>query len=271
MPTIECNGTTIWYELEGEGTPALVVHGGLGFDHACYREALRPLAGHCQLIWYDQRGNGRSGRPPLETVTMEQLADDAAALVRELGFERVHVIGHSYGGFVAQELALRHPDAVRSLVLLGTGPGQLGSDEEPGVDQGDPPPPEFVAAMSTVPETDEEMRAAFPTILRFWVHRCPVDDALATFAETIFDRDVMIRGFVVLAGWSSVDRLGRIDAPTLVVTGAHDVVTSPPQARRIAARVPNARLETFPDSGHFLFLDEPERFEQVVGGWLDDH
>jgi pimeloyl-ACP methyl ester carboxylesterase len=160
---------------------------------------------------------------------------------------------------------------VRSLVLLGTGPGQLGAGELPGVDQGDPPPPEFVAVMSTVPANDDEMRAVFPRVVPFWVHRCPLDDAMAAFDDTIFDRDVMIRGFEVLAGWSSVDRLGQIDAPTLLVTGAHDVMTSPPQARRIASRVPYARLELFEDSGHFMFLDEPERFVQLVGGWLDDH
>jgi proline iminopeptidase len=271
MPAIECNGTTLWYELEGDGPPALVVHGGLGLDHACYRDALRPLARHAQLIWYDQRGNGRSGRPDLATVTMEQLADDAAALARELRFDRVHVIGHSYGGFVAQELALRHPDVVRSLVLLATGPGQVGATEPPDADQGEPPPDEFIAVVSNVPQTDEEMLAAFPMIVGFWVHRCPVDDAMATFANTIFDSAVMVRGFEVLAEWSAFDRLAQVDAPTLVVVGAHDIVTSPAQSRRIASRVPSARFELFEDSGHFLFLDEPERFTELVGDWLDGH
>jgi proline iminopeptidase len=269
MPTMECNGTTIWYELEGNGPPALVVHGGLGLDHACYRDALRPLARHAQLVWYDQRGNGRSGRPDLATVTMEQLADDAAALVGELGFDRVHVIGHSYGGFVAQELALRHPGVVRSLVLLGTGPGQIGTTEPADADQGEPPPAEFIAVLSNVPQSDEEMQAAFPLIAGFWVHRCAVDDAIATFANTIFDSAVMARGFEVLAGWSAFDRLPQIDAPTLVVAGAHDIVTSPAQSRRITSQVRGARFELFEDSGHFLFLDEPERFTKIVGDWLD--
>ena len=81
----------------------------MGLDHTYLRPALDPLADRLQLVYYDHRGNGRSGRPRMDTLTMEQLADDANALARRLGFDRLLVFGASYGGFVAQELAVRHP------------------------------------------------------------------------------------------------------------------------------------------------------------------
>ena len=138
VPTTDINETTIWYESVGAGPPCLVLHGGLGVDHTLYRATLTPLEHRLHLIYLDHRGNGRSGRPPLDTITIEQLADDAAALTRHLGHERVVVMGHSFGGFVAQELALRHPQAVSALVLVDTTPGQLGVTENPDDDQGPP-------------------------------------------------------------------------------------------------------------------------------------
>jgi len=186
-----------------------------------YQATLTPLEQRLRLVYVDHRGNGRSGRPPLETITIEQLADDAAALARHLGDDRVVVIGHSFGGFVAQELALRHPLLTTALILVDTTPGQLG-------------------ATRTV------------TIL----------DA------TVFDAAAMARGFEILAGWSSVDRLASIVAPTLVLAGRHDVFTSWPQARRIASRLPGAELVIFEDSGHMPWLDEPDRFVEVVDEWL---
>src|SRR6266511_3248237 len=147
MPTVAVNGTTLWYEVLGEGPTCLVMHGGLGIDHQLSRPVTERLAGRLRLVFYDHRGNGRSGRPPLETLTIEQLADDADALARRLGAGPVLVFGWSYGGFVAQELAVRHPGRVAGLVLTGTTPGQLGTTEDPDDDQGPPPPPELAGLM----------------------------------------------------------------------------------------------------------------------------
>jgi proline iminopeptidase len=110
------------------------------------------LAERLTLLYLDHRGNGRSGRPPLDTITMEQLADDAATLAGHLDLDHVMVIGHSYGGFVAQELALRHPELVSALMLVDTTPGQRGVTEDPDADQGPPPPPELAEAMSVLPD-----------------------------------------------------------------------------------------------------------------------
>ena len=95
----------------GEGLPCLLMHGGLGFDHTCLHPWLDPLGDVMRLVYYDHRGNGRSGRPPSETIIFEQLCSDADALREHLGFEEVCVLGYSFGGFVALEYALRYPRA----------------------------------------------------------------------------------------------------------------------------------------------------------------
>jgi proline iminopeptidase len=268
VATAELNGTTLWYDVVGTGPLGLVLHGGLGLDHTLYQATLTPLEQRLRLAYVDHRGNGRSGRPPLETITIEQLADDAALLVRHLGDERVVVIGHSYGGFVAQELALRHPELTTALILVDTTPGQLGATEDRDDEQGPPPPPAVAALMTTLPSTNEEMVEGVRQLMPHYLHRRDPSELDSILDATVFDAAAMARGFEVLAGWSSVDRLSSIVAPTLVLAGRHDVFTSWPQARRIASRLPGAELVIFEDSGHMPWLDEPDRFFEVVDGWL---
>src|SRR5215470_3983393 len=120
MATAHVNGTDLFHVEVGAGLPCLVMHGGLGVDHTQFRDALDPLGDVLRLVYYDHRGNGRSGRPPIETITLKQLADDADALRAHLGFERVAVLGHSYGGCIALRYVLDYPQRVSRLVLVGT-------------------------------------------------------------------------------------------------------------------------------------------------------
>jgi proline iminopeptidase len=200
---------------------------------------------------------------------MPRLADDADALAERLGLGPVVVIGHSYGGFVAQELALRHPDRVAALVLIDTTPGQPGASDGPDEDQGPPPPPEFVAAVSTPPASDADLAAGFRALFGIYLHHRDPEEVGGIFARTVFDAAAMTRSMQVLAGWSSADRLATVTAPTLVLVGGHDRITSPAHARRIARRIPGAELVEFRRSGHYPWLEEPDRFAAVVGGWLD--
>ncbi|MEV4316285.1 alpha/beta hydrolase [Actinocrispum sp. NPDC049592] len=268
MTDVTVNGTTLYYTETGQGPTTLVMHGGLGVDHTTYR-GLDMFADRLRLVYYDHRHNGRSGRPPLDTLTMEQLADDAAALATHVAHEPVIVIGHSYGGFIAQEFALRHPGLVRALILVDTTAGQLGSGEDPNAYQGPPPPDEWVAIVSDPPADDAEMAKVFPDLLPFYL-RPGADPAAAreAMADTIYSAEAAGRSMQVLAQWSSFDRLARITVPTLVLVGAHDVITSPPQALRIADHVPNSTLVEFASSGHFPWIEEPERFNEVVRSFL---
>ena len=271
MSTAQIDGVPIHYEVDGDvgGPPVLVLHGGLGLDHVLYRRSLAPLAEHVRLITFDMRGNGRSIPADLSTVTMERLADDVVSLADHLGLDRFAVLGHSYGGFVAQELALRHPDRLRAMVLVDTTPGQLGAGEVEGEHgQGPQPPAEVAATMSNAPTTDADFAAAMAQLLPAYFHRPERVDLHGLDEGTVFRIAAMVRGFEVLARWSVVDRLAAVRAPTLVIAGRHDVFTSWPQAHRIAAPIPGARVEIFEESGHFPWLEEPERFFPLVARFL---
>lgn len=268
MPRADIDGVGIHYEVDGTGFPLLVLHGGLGVDHVPYRRTLAPLAGSFTLVLPDHRGNGRSVPADLAGVTIERLADDAAELMGHLGHERFVVLGHSYGGFVAQELALRHPDRVAALVLVDTTPGQLGSAESSDAqEQGPPMPPEAAARMATMPASDADLEAAMAGLLPYYFHHRDLAEVASLFDGTIHRADVMARGFEVLAAWSSVDRLHEIDVPALVVAGRHDVFTSFPQAYRIAGRLPDAEVAIFEHSGHFPWIEEPDAFFATLREW----
>lgn len=208
------------------------MHGGLGLDHTMYR-TLDPLSQHVRLGYYDHRCNGRSGRPALESLTMEQLADDAASLAASHSSQKVVVFGHSYGGFVAQEFALRHPDRLSALIFCDTTPGQLGARELEDESAGPLPPPEFIKVISNPPDTDQELGAAMRGLLPAYLHRRDLTDAEAAMADTVFSVTAVNRGFEVPSQWSSVDRLGLVDVPTLALVGSNDVFTSPSQSYRL--------------------------------------
>jgi proline iminopeptidase len=271
VAVVALDGIPIHHEVDGAGPPVLVLHGGLGMDHVLYRRTLSPLvdAGF-RLVHFDQRANGRSVPADAATITMERLADDAVALADHLGLDRFAVLGHSYGSFVAQELALRHPTRIDHLLLVGATPGQLGTGEvedEHGV--GPQAPPELIEMMSgPPPTTDEEMGDAMTAMLPAYFHRPEHLDLAAAAEGTVFRAAAMVRGFEVLAGWSSVDRLRQVSAPTLLVTGRHDLFTAWPQAHRIGSRIPGAEVVIFEESGHFPWIEEPDRFFPLVADWL---
>lgn len=130
---VSVNDTELYLDVEGgelavdgerlrRRPTLLALHGGPGFDQGYLRPGLRPLANDAQLVFVDLRGQGRSARPPVESCTLEQMADDVAALCHRLGIEHPIVFGHSAGGFVALHLALRHVELPCGLILCDSAP-----------------------------------------------------------------------------------------------------------------------------------------------------
>lgn len=273
MDTVEIDGVPIRYVVEGGGDapPLVVLHGGLGLDHTLYQRTLTPLAAGRRVVHFDQRGNGLSVPADPATITMERLADDVVALGDHLALDRFVVLGHSYGAFVAQELALRHPERLARLILVSATPGQLGTGEAEDEHGVGPPIPPLVIEMTSGPPPggDAEMAAGMAELLPAYFHRPGRLDLPALGEGTVFRVAAMARGFEVLASWSSVDRLSTITVPTLVLAGRHDVFTAWPQAHRIGSRIPGAEVVVFEESGHFPWLEEPDRFFALVQEWLD--
>ena len=120
MTTMKIRDTSLFVDVVGRGNPLVLMHGGPGLDHFSLLP-FRRCADRFTLIFYDHRCNGRSVGAPVSSMTWENLTADAEALRQRLGFERWAVLGHSFGGHVALEYALRYPDSLSHLVLLDTG------------------------------------------------------------------------------------------------------------------------------------------------------
>ncbi|MFO1207757.1 MAG: alpha/beta hydrolase [Amaricoccus sp.] len=281
------NGTSIYFDVDGpelepsdgglRRRPTIVaLHGGPGFDQGYLRPGLGPLRGLAQVVYVDLRGQGRSAAAAIESCTLEQMADDVAALCAATGIERPVVFGHSAGGFVAMQLALRHPELVAGLILCSTSPAMARIDDgrppPPGVAERAGPEAAAVAARLFGGDMSPETGEAFGRlVLPFYAGPSHTDVPGSLMRLSGFSPEVARHFFGNLAsGYDLRPRLGEIAAPALVIISRHDWVTPPASGRAIAAGIPGARLVELAESGHFGFSEEPERFLEAVSGFLAD-
>lgn len=269
MPVAHLNDTELFYVEVGEGRPCLVMHGGLGFDHTYMHPWLDPLGDVMRLVYYDHRGNGRSGRPPFETLTFEQLCADADALREYLGFEKSSVMGHSIGGIIALEYALRYPERLERLILLDTAPSlDYWEDEVEDNARRKGATAEQLEALSADQDDNEEFVRAWKLIEPLYFHNYDPDLAERALANTVFSVEANNAQASFLEGWDVTPRLGEIDAPTLVIVGRDDIICPPSQARRLHEGIPNSELVVFERCGHMPHLEEPQAFFGAVSEWF---
>jgi proline iminopeptidase len=277
MAEVDAGGVRLFWTEEGSGPPFIVLHGGLGFDHTYLKHSFHVLADVMRLVYVDQRGNGRSERVPLETITIAQLAADVDAFADAIGLERFGLIGHSYGGFVALEYATTYPGRVTHLICNDTSPGAFQPSEAELAARPDPSwiTPEVENAMRFLtrpfPTDPEVMRAAFPEVAPVYM-RGSTAPLLASTAGMIFEPSVSAHSMAVaLPGWSVADKLDRITAATLVACGRYDLLTTPECSVRLASAIRDAELVWFENSAHFPELEEPDAFFGAIRDWLRRH
>ena len=281
---ITVNHTELYFDVEGpelaiagdelRRRPTLVVlHGGPGFDQGYLRPGLRALAADAQLVFVDLRGQGRSAMAPLESCTLEQMADDIAALCPALGIERPLVFGHSAGGFVALQLALRHPDLASGLILCHTAP-TLASvpepDSPPGPAQrGGPASGDAATRLFAGDFAPEVLQAFQRLVLPLYAAPGHQDLPARLITLTALNADIAANFFQRLApNYDVRPHLATITAPTLVIVGRHDWVCQPAAGRALADSIPDARLVELSDAGHFGFSETPEPFLHAVREFL---
>lgn len=281
---IPVEGTELYVDVDGpqievrgqdviERPTLVALHGGPGFDHVQLKPALGPLRAHAQIVYVDLRGQGRSGRPPIETCTLEQTADDVAGLCGRLGIERPVVLGHSAGGFVALHLAVRHPEVAGGLVLCSTAPTlEPISDGEPApslADRAGPEATEVAARLFGGDMSPDTMEAFARLVAPFYAGPAHMEVPLQLLPLSSFNAEVAQHFFRNLASQYDLRaRLGEIDVPTLVVGGGYDWVCPPAASRFLARSIPHAELLLLEEAGHFSFVEDPDRFREAVVAFL---
>lgn len=271
---IHLPNTTLHGQIEGAGPPLLVMHGGLGLDHTYFRPWLDPLAEDLRLIYYDHRGNGRSDRPDsLEGIDHGTWADDADALRHHLGEEQILLLGHSYGAFLALEYAVRHPDRLRGLILVSATPAVDYVPEALARAEARATPGQMEALMNMLsgPVQDDE------TFRESWLRVLPVyfQDYDERYGREL-DRDARYSAAAYYHAFGHCvpeydvrPHLSGIAVPTLVLSGRHDWLAPPDLgAQRLLDAIPGARGVVFERSGHFPFVEEPERVITTIREWL---
>jgi proline iminopeptidase len=269
------NGVRLFHELIGPSdAPALVaLHGGPGVgDSRDQARDLAPLGDEYTVLTYDARGSGRSADGP--PYTHAQWVDDLDSLTRALGIERFALLGHSYGGILAQEYALAHQDRLTRLLLVDTTPSSI--ENAPTIERA------LAAGLPGIEEawlyklfegrleSNAEFRDMWELLLPlYYVGEMPAGLAKQLADDTYFH--YATHNVAFSAGDPRFDlrpRLGEITVPVLAVCGANDWITPLALSEEIVAAVADGRVEVFSASGHMPMLEEPERFVSVVRAFL---
>jgi 3-oxoadipate enol-lactonase len=263
LQTVSSNGLNFAVERSGDGEPLLFL-GGTGWDLRDRPNPLDgPLAKQFEVILFDQRGMGQSDKP-LTDYSMADYAEDAAGILDALGIASAHVVGFSFGGMVAQELSIRHPDKVRRLVLAGTTSGGAGGSSYPiqefldldaetrarrGLEVMDT---RFTPAW----QAENPKEAARMIRERMILAARRADDAALEAGKR---RQLMAR-----AQHDCFDRLARIQSPTLVIAGEHDGQAPVALARNLANGIRNARFVVVPGAHHTLLGGAPHAYQAML-------
>ncbi len=263
MPWADVGGLRLYYEQHGSGPRAVFISGTGGDLRQSPERHHDHLTQHLEVLMYDQRGLGRSDKPDVP-YTMADYADDCVALMDHVGWPRANVIGISFGGMVAQHVALRHPERVERLVLACTSSGGAGGDSFDLLAVDDLPAAERGAVVLPVMDTRNDLTRHPPTL-------APAFDtfiaAMLGAAALNADDPGAARGarlqLEARAGHDVWDQLDRIAAPTLVMGGRFDALAPLANSERLASRIPGATLQVF-DGGHIFVLQDPTAWPAVT-------
>ena len=259
MPYAVNRGTKLYWEEHGSGPPVLLIM-GLSFTHEMWFRVLPAFASRYRVILFDNRGVGNSDVPP-GLYSISKMARDALTVLHAAGISAAHVIGASMGGMIAQELALRHPERVRSLVLGSTSHGGLLA-HWPHL-QYRPRGIRWSQASRL-----ERENALIPLLYAATTPRERIEDDFQIRCQCKWSQRGFLSQFAGILTWTSYWRLPRLKVPTLVIHGAEDHLVPPENGKVVASRIPGAEFLLIPHAGHILITDQPEVAMEAILAFL---
>jgi pimeloyl-ACP methyl ester carboxylesterase len=251
---------SLWIEQSSSGQPGqaapVLMISGLGYSSWCWADLRQALSPDYRVVTFDNRGTGRSDKPP-GPYSIPMMADDAARVLDQCEISEAHVIGHSMGGYIAQTLALRHPQRVRSLVLIGTSPGG---------GQTLPVPQETQLAWENAAKLTpaEYARSTMPrSFAPGWTEKNPArfEELLGRRLEFPTPPQCWLEQFKACVEYVEQGvPVEEIRVPALVVHGREDRVVPHENGAVLARRLPGARFASLEGVGHLPYLEQPEHF-----------
>ena len=287
---VDANGVMIYYEELGSGKPLMIVHGGPGATHDYFLPYLLPLARNNRIIFIDERGSGKSEKLEDSTkYTVENMVEDVEAVREGLGLGKMSLLGHSYGGVLAQAYALKYQKNLTHLILCSTFPSTSQMNEVFNKIK-EKMSPELRDRINKMEKeglfghglpyernryTNDYMIAAwgegyFPYI--YQKHPDPdYDPTSGGLAWTLYREMWGSNGEYVIDGnlksVEYVDKLHTITVPTLINCGDHDEC-DPSLSKEMHEKIPNSKLVIFPQSGHMTFVDQSDMFIKAIEDFL---
>jgi proline iminopeptidase len=275
MTMLSVGDATLFVDRVGDGYPLLLMHGGPGVDHNTM-QPFRALKDRFSLVLYDHRCNGRSQGADVQSMTWENLTRDADTIRQSYGIERWAVLGHSFGGMVALEYALRYPEALSHLILLDTGGDTRWVQENA---------PKILSRRGFSKEkvrtaerffngaiTPEEFMPSIRKLSTAYYYRLTLPQLIHQIAIGLRMKvrpEALIYGYSqLLKGWSVMEQLGAIDVPALVMAGRDDFQFPPEHQVELAAGLPNARLKIIERAGHNAHTERPDEIIWAVTNFL---
>jgi 3-oxoadipate enol-lactonase len=262
MPYLSLPSLNLYYEEIGSGPETLVFSHGLLWSHRMFEAQVAELSKTYRVISYDHRGQGKSEvKGPYD---MDTVAEDAAALIRNLVAGPVHFIGLSMGGFVGMRLAARHPELIKSLVLLETS-----ANAEPLENL-----PQYKLLNGIVrwigiipPIANKVMKIMFA---HSWLQDSANTTSISRWKKELSSNKKSITGPVegVIYRKGVEEELGHITCPTLVIVGDEDVATTPEKAAFIQKGIKGSKLEFISGAGHSSCIEKPEEVNRLLKDWL---
>ena len=258
MPKILAGEVELYYEEQGAGAP-LVLIPGFGTGLWIWFKQVPAFSKEFRTLAFDPRGVSRSDKPEAP-MTIRTIADDLAALLRALRIESAHILGASFGGFVAQEFALAYSEMTRSLTLCCTSFG--GAHHVP-------PSVETLQALASTKGLNTQQRVRENLLLAFSPefverNREEVEKVIELRAQNFVPEHAYLNQLQAALDFDAEERVSRISVPTLVLTGDADIIVPMQNSRNLAARIPDARLVIIKGGSHTFFLEQAEEVNAAV-------
>ncbi len=261
MPTVRVNDINMYYEIQGDGLPLVLIM-GMSADHTAWEEQTPVYAKEFRVVTFDNRGVGQTDKPDVPYTT-RMMADDTVGLMDRLGIGKAHVAGISMGGAIAQEIAINYADRVIGLVLHATWP------------KSDPYFVRIFELLEMLVSRDAEMRQVYQDLLLFTpayynANQDKIKQMLDDMAnsETPMPSYAFCRQADACVTHDAQDRLHLIEAPTLITVGDQDIWTPLRFAEVLRGRIPNSRLIVEEDAPHLSLLQNPGRFAEMTLSFL---